>query len=132
MLTQHPITPAVNGRDGGLIHPLPGQLQASSAVRPLLRWVFVTQLLQQLVMFAIRFQKALRRFGQARTNTVAQFLSGGVRKRHHQDLRRRKRCLECVFAAMPQHQTHIKQSDREGFARAGTGLDQSAAMQWKV
>ncbi|MNO88931.1 hypothetical protein D3C76_803990 [compost metagenome] len=71
MLTQHPIAPAMDGRDRRFIHPLTRQLQPARAIGPVLRRVLGTQLLKQFVVLALRFQKALRRFGQTRSNTVA-------------------------------------------------------------
>ncbi|MDT4817388.1 hypothetical protein FQZ97_504630 [compost metagenome] len=132
VLAQHAVAPAVDGRDGGLVHPFGGHAQQTRAAGPAFGGIGIAQFHQQAVVLCIRLGEAARGLGQARADAVAQFLGGGVGEGHHEDFRRAQRPAERLLAAVGQHQPHIQQGDGEGLAGTGAGLDQAAAVQGEV
>ncbi len=128
VLAQHALAPAVDGGNGGLVHPLRGDVQAAGAGRPALGREVGAQLAQQVV--TLRFlAKDPRRLHQPRTDAVAQLAGGGVGEGHHEDFRRQQFAGESLLAAVTEHQAQIKRRDGEGLAGTGAGLDQAAAVQ---
>ncbi|MNZ35004.1 hypothetical protein D3C78_523930 [compost metagenome] len=71
MLTQHALTPAVNGRHRRLIHPLRSYIQTVGAGWPYVLWIIVTQLLQQQIGPLQLATEETCSFCQSRTNTFA-------------------------------------------------------------
>ena len=61
VLTQHALTPAVDGGYSSLIHPLRSQLQPTGAEPPFVFGDFITKLCQQIIRLAIT-AKNCRRF----------------------------------------------------------------------
>ena len=87
VLTQHALTPAVNGGHGCLVHPLRRQLQAAGALVPLRLREITAQLAQQVISLGITAEYG-RGLDQARANPIAQFARGSIGEGHHQNLRR--------------------------------------------
>ena len=88
MLTQHALTPAVNGRDGGFVHPLRGDIEAVGTARPLLRIKLIAQLGNQSVGGSDFIAEESRGLSQACPNAFTQLFGSSVGKRHYEDLRR--------------------------------------------
>ena len=142
VLAQHPIAPAVDGRDRGLVHPLGGQLQLACAGRPVIGQVFGAQVVQRILARgayanAVRLgAEGGRGLGKTQADAVAQLARGGIGEGDDQDLGRGEgagSCIRCVVRyAVTEHQTDIECRDGEGLAGAGTGLDQTAAAERKA
>ncbi|MNO72254.1 hypothetical protein D3C76_631950 [compost metagenome] len=132
VLAQHAVAPAVDGRDGGFVHPFRSQPQQARAAGPAFGGIGIAQLHQQAIVLRVRFGEAMRRLGQAQADAVAQFLRRGVGEGHHEDFRWAQRPLERLFATMGKHQADIEQGDGEGLAGTGAGLDQAAAVQREI
>ena len=130
MLAQHALTPAVDGGYGGFVHPLRRQLQAAGALVPLRLREITAQLAQQVISLGIAPEYG-RGLDQARANPIAQFARRGIGEGHYQNLRRQQRLAECGVVAMAENQPQVERGNGKGLARAGTGLDQTAAMQGK-
>ena len=131
MLAQHALAPTVNGRDGRLVHPLGGAVQALRAVGPGLAWIIGAQQAQQRVA-GLLVAEGLRRLHQAVADTFAQLAGGGVGEGHHEDFRGQQRPGERLRAAMPEHQAQVQGGDGVGLAGAGAGFDEPAAIQRKI
>ena len=130
VLTQHALTPAVNGRDGSFVHPLRGDIEAVGAARPL-QWIeLIAQFGDQSVRSGNLVAEKTRSLGQAGSNTLTQLFGGSVGECHYEDLRRQQfACETACFAAMAENQPQIKRRDGEGFAGAGARFDQLTAAQ---
>ena len=121
VLLQHAAAPAVDGEDGGVVHPLRRQVQALGAGGPGLRRVLRAQAMQEVVCRRVRLFHAFeeeRGLRQAFAHAAPQLRGGGVGKGHHQNLRRVQPCL----APMAQHQAHIEGRQGPGLAGAGGGF----------
>ncbi len=131
VLAQHAPGPAVDGVDGGLVHPLRGGAQAVRAGEPLVGRIAVAQRGQHVAGLRRGFAgEHARRFGQPGADALAQLLRGGFGEGHDQDLGRRERPREgAARLAVAQHQAQVEQRDRVGLAGAGAGLDQARAVQ---
>ncbi|RMM03842.1 hypothetical protein APX70_08565 [Pseudomonas syringae pv. maculicola] len=90
MLAQHALAPAVDGRDGGFVHPLRGDVQTAGTGRPLLGLELLAQLADQFIGGTNFVTKEPRSFGQPGTNPVAQLFGGSVGEGHDEDLRRQQ------------------------------------------
>src|SRR5690606_19596492 len=128
MFSQHALAPAVDSGDGRLVHPLRCQLEAAGALVPLRLREIPAQLTQQLVTLSIAAEYACG-LDQTRTNPVAQFTRGRIGERHHQDLWRQQCLAKRSISSMAEDQAQVKCGNGEGLARAGTGLDQTTAVQ---
>ncbi|MNZ54156.1 hypothetical protein D3C78_720500 [compost metagenome] len=132
VLAQHAVAPAVDGRDGGLVHPFGGEAQQARAAGPAFGGIAVAQVHQQAVVLRLGLGETACRLGQAQADAVAQFLGGRVGEGHHEDFRRAQGPGERLLAAVGQHQPHVKKRDGEGLAGTGAGLDQAAAVQREI
>jgi hypothetical protein len=129
VLAQHPLAPAVDGVDGGLVHPLGCQLQLAGGAGAIVgARIFGDQFGQEIVGKALAAEHG-GSFAQACANALAQFGGGGLGEGDHQDLRRQQ---GRGGIAMPEHQAQIQRGDRPCLARARAGLDQAYAVQWQV
>ena len=130
VLAQHALTPAVNGRYRGLIHPLGGDIQLARGAGVLGFGDIRQQAGENRVRFSQFTAERLRPLHQPCANAVAQFLGRGLGKGHHQHIRRQQFTAEGTVAiAMPQYQPQVKRRDGEGLAGTGTGFNQAAATQ---
>ncbi|MNF51685.1 hypothetical protein D3C84_330090 [compost metagenome] len=127
VLAQHALAPTVDGRNGGLIHPLRGNVQAVRTAWPLLDAVLPAQVGDQAVggrCFVAEEPGGLRQSG---ADTLAQLLGGRIGEGHHEDLRRQQFAAKTAeLIAVPQHQAQIQRRNGEGLAGTGTGFDQLA------
>jgi len=130
VFAQHALAPTVDGRNGGFVHPLRGDVQTVGTGRPLRRRVLIAQFGDQGVGLLDLIAKEPRGFGQADADAFAQFLGGGVGEGHHEDLRRQQFAAEAgVIATVAEHQAQVQGGNGEGFAGAGAGFNQLAAFE---
>ena len=124
MLAQHALTPAVDGRDRGFIHPLRSDIEAIGTAGPLLRIELIAQVSDQSVRGRGLVAKKPRRLGQSRANSLAQLFGRRVGKRHHEDLRRQQLAGKpAQLTAVPEDEPQIERRNGEGFAGTGTRFD---------
>ena len=130
VLAQHTLTPAVNGRYRGLIHPLGGDIQLARGASVLGFRDIRQQAGENRVRFRQFTTEGLRALYQPCANAVTQFLGRGLGKGHHQHIWRQQFTAEGTVAiAMPQYQPQVKRRDGEGLAGTGTGFNQATATQ---
>ncbi|MNF84352.1 hypothetical protein D3C84_667090 [compost metagenome] len=87
VLAQHALAPTVDGRNGGFVHPLGGDIQAVCAAGPLLGQVLIAQLGNQRVRCRGFLAEEPCSLGQTRANALAQFFGGRIGEGHDEDLR---------------------------------------------
>ncbi len=135
VLLEHAVAEAVDGVDGGFVHPLRGGLQTLGAAGALLGFAVIVEQLgeHRVAGFGVRVGEQAGGFGEAVADTLAQFLGGRFGEGHHQDFRRQQRPVEGVVVvpvvAVAQHQAQVEGGQGKGLAGAGAGLDQPGAVQ---
>ena len=135
MLAQHALAPGVDGVHRRVVHALGRHRQPPG--RCLARWsggMVGQQAGQQAVVRGGLglAPKNTGGFKQAGADAVGQLAGGGPGKGHHQDLGRLQRTLKRRSIAVAQHQAQVERGNRPGLARAGAGLDQTAAPERKA
>ena len=78
MLTQHPLTPTVNSRNSGFIHPLRGNVEPTCAPWPLLGRKLISQLRNQSIRGLDLVTEKPRSFSKTGADTVTQFFGGSI------------------------------------------------------
>ena len=149
VLAQHAVAPAVDGGDGGLVHPVGRHAQQLGAAGPVAGRKVIAQREQVGRRAEIRLQRVagllghtglehVGGFAQALADAVAQLVGGCVGEGHDQDLGRRQRAgkggglhtaVHLALGTVAQHQAQVQLGDGVGLAGAGTGFDQPRARQ---
>ena len=119
---EHAAAPAVDGKDGRLVHPLRGQVQPRRAGRPVSRGNLLAQINQKGIgLDCCIASKKPRGHRQPLADAFTQLCSGRLGEGHHQNLRRKQPALK--------HQPQVQRGQRERLAGARRGLDQLQAVQ---
>ena len=131
VLFEHAITEAVDGVDGGFVHPLGGGIQTLGTAGAVFRLAVVVEQFGQyrVVGVCIGIGKDARGIGQAVADPFAQFFGGRFGEGHHQNFRRQQRPREGIVFTMAEHQTQVEGGQGKGLAGAGAGFDQPGAVQ---
>jgi len=135
VFAQHALAPGVDGEHGRFVHGLGGGGQSPRGVLALGACGVVGKQAQQERVGRLvggLTPEASGGLHQTGANAVGQLARGCAGEGHDQHVGRHQRASEGVGAAVAQHQAHTQSGDGPGFAGAGAGLDQMAAVQRKT
>ena len=136
MVTQHALTPSVDGVHAGLVHAFSRHRQAPSILLQHGSIGVRSQQIAQKAVIGPRLRLASETASsleQAGPNALGQLTGGRAGESHHQNVGRHQGPRKSgSVTAVAQHQPDIQGGNRPSFAGARAGLNQSRAPQGKL